>query len=100
MYINVHDYCRSYDACQRTRGLVTQSLTKLVTSLQEEPYEMGSIKLAGRYIGNKYILVATNYATKWMETKTLKTNTIAVTTKFLYDYILTKFGCALIIIID
>jgi hypothetical protein len=37
MYKDVHDYYRSYDACQRTRGLATQSLAKLVTSLQEEP---------------------------------------------------------------
>jgi hypothetical protein len=33
MYKDVHNYYRSYDACQRTGGLVTQSLAKLVTSL-------------------------------------------------------------------
>jgi hypothetical protein len=38
MYKDVHDYCRSCDACQRTRGLATQSFTKLVTSLLEEPF--------------------------------------------------------------
>jgi hypothetical protein len=38
MYRNVHDYCRSCDACQRTRRLATQSLAKLVTSLPEEPF--------------------------------------------------------------
>jgi hypothetical protein len=38
MYRDVHDYYRSYDACQRTRGLATQSLIKLVTSLLEEPF--------------------------------------------------------------
>jgi hypothetical protein len=35
MYRDVHDYCRSCDACQKTRGLVTQNLAKLVTSLLE-----------------------------------------------------------------
>jgi hypothetical protein len=33
MYKDVHDYYKSCDACQRTWGLATQSLTKLVTSL-------------------------------------------------------------------
>jgi hypothetical protein len=37
-YKDVHDYCKSYDACQRTRGLSIQSLAKLVTSLLDEPF--------------------------------------------------------------
>jgi len=41
-----------------------------------------------------------NYVTKWVETKALCTNIIVVTTKFLYEYILTKFGCPLIIVMD
>jgi hypothetical protein len=32
MYKDVHDYRRSYDACQRKRRLASQSLAKLVTS--------------------------------------------------------------------
>ncbi len=52
MYKDVHDYYKSYDACQRTRGLATQNLTKLVTSFLEEPFLkwgldfVGPIKLA------------------------------------------------------
>jgi hypothetical protein len=33
---DVHDYCKSCDACQRKGGLVIQSFTKLVTSFLEE----------------------------------------------------------------
>ncbi len=43
---------------------------------------MGPIRLVGRYIGNKYILVVTDYATKWVEARTLRINTIAVTTPY------------------
>ncbi len=50
----MHDYCRSYDACQRTGGLIIQSLTMLVTSLPKEPFMkwglnfVGPLKLVGR----------------------------------------------------
>jgi hypothetical protein len=59
---------------------------------------IGPIKQRGRLIGNKYILVTIDYAIKWVEAKALKTNTKIVITKFLYEYILTRFGCPLTIV--
>jgi hypothetical protein len=104
MYRNVHEYCRSYDACQRTRGLAIQSLTKLITSFLEKSFMkygldfLGLIKLIGRYIGNKYIIVTTDYATKWVEARTLRINIIIIITIFLYECILTRFRCPLTIV--
>jgi hypothetical protein len=48
MYKNVHDYCRAYDVCQQTRGLVTQSLTKLVTNFPKEPFMTWGLDLWGQ----------------------------------------------------
>ncbi len=45
-------------------------------------------------------MVVRNYATKWVKAKALKTNIIIIIAKFLYDYIVTRFGCPLTIVID
>jgi hypothetical protein len=81
-------------------------MAKLVTTLPEEPFMkqgldfIGPIKPTWRLIGNKDILVVRNYATKWVKAKALKTNIIIIIAKFLYDYIVTRFGCPLTIVID
>jgi hypothetical protein len=84
--------------------LATQSLAKLVTIFPEQPFMKWGldfvrlIKPIGRYKRNKNIFVATNYATKCVEARTLVTNITSVTTKKLYECILTRFGCPLIIV--
>ena len=50
--------------------------------------------------GNRYIIIATNYYTKWVEAKALRDNTIASTTKFLYECIWCRYGCLIKLISD
>ena len=61
---------------------------------------IGPIKPMAFYTNNRNIVVATNYATKWVEARALRTNTAAVTAKFLYDTIITRFGCPLELVSD
>jgi hypothetical protein len=81
-------------------------MAKLINILLEEPFQkwgldfIGPIKPTSHYFSDWYSLVATNYATKWVEVKTLCTNIADVITKFLYDHILISFGYPLTITID
>jgi hypothetical protein len=101
---DVYEYCQICDQCQRISNLLTQNLAKLVITLPKEPFKkwgldfIGLVKLVSRLSSNWYILVATNYATKWVEIWALRINTTTITAKFLYEHILMKFGCPLTIV--
>jgi hypothetical protein len=82
------------------------SLAKLVMSIIEKPFMkwgldfMKPIKPTCRYTKNKYIIVTIDYATKWVEARALRTNIVAIIITFLYECILTRFGCPLTIVTD
>jgi hypothetical protein len=59
---------------------------------------IGPIQPASKMLGNQYILVAIDYATKWVEAQALHTNIIVIIAKFLYQHILTRFGYPLTIV--
>ncbi len=83
---------------------MTQNLAKLVTTLPKEPFQkweldfIEPIKPISRMSGNRYILIATNFVTKWVEARAFHTNTTRVIAKFIYEHILTRFGCPLTIV--
>ena len=49
---------------------------------------------------NRYIIVATDNCTKWVEAKALRDNTAASTTTFLYEFIWCRFGCPIELVSD
>jgi hypothetical protein len=81
-------------------------MAKLVITLSNDPFVkwgldfIGPITLKRKHTNNKYILMAIDYATKWVEAKALRTNIIVIIAKFLYKYILMRFGCPLSLVMN
>ncbi len=44
---DVHEYCRTYDQCQKIDNLLTQNLAKSVTTLLKEPFEKWGLGFIG-----------------------------------------------------
>ena len=98
MFSNAHQFVRRCDACQRIGRPTSSSAMPLVPILAQASFEkwgiefFGPIAPASRYGQKRYILVATDYVTKWAKaiaTKTDNANTVAT---FLYENIIIHFG--------
>ena len=61
---------------------------------------VGPFTPAAARTGNKYILVATDYCTEWVEAKALWDNTAASTANFLSKQIWCCFGCPIELVSD
>ena len=69
LYKDTYDYCQTCHECQKTRGLLKSVSTKLITTLPAKPFMKWGLDFVGpvkktRHKRKRYILVATDYATK------------------------------------
>ena len=53
---------------------------------------VGPIKPPAKGTHAEYIIVATNYPTKWVESKATVKNKARIIAKFLYEYVFTRYG--------
>jgi transposase InsO family protein len=93
------DMLNKCDPCQRIGKPTSSKAMPLNPILAQVPFEkwgidfVGPIKPPSRYGKKKYILVATEYVTKWTEALATKTDDAKTVAKFLYENIITRFGC-------
>ncbi|GJR24229.1 reverse transcriptase domain-containing protein [Tanacetum coccineum] len=102
IYKDAHDFVTRCDICQR-QGKISQRDEMPQNSIQVcEIFDMWGIDFMGPFPssrGNKYILVAVDYLSKWVEAKALPTNDARVVCKFLKT-LFSRFGAPRAIISD
>ncbi|GJS96627.1 reverse transcriptase domain-containing protein [Tanacetum coccineum] len=86
IYRDAHTMIKSCDTCQR-QGKISQRDEMPQNAIQVyEIFDVWGIDFMGLFLsshGNKYILVAVDYLSKWVEAKALPTNDARVVVKFL-----------------
>ncbi|GJV23461.1 reverse transcriptase domain-containing protein [Tanacetum coccineum] len=102
IYRDAHDMVKSCDSCQR-QGKISQKDEMPQNAIQVcEIFDVWGIDFIGMFPssrGNKYILVAVDYLSKWVEAKALSTNNARVVVKFLKS-LFARFGTPRAIISD
>ncbi|GJX70814.1 reverse transcriptase domain-containing protein [Tanacetum coccineum] len=102
IYRDAHDLVTRCDTCQR-QGKISQRDEMPQNSIQVcEIFDVWGIDFMGSFPssrGNKYILVAVDYLSKWVEAKALPTNDARVVCKFLKS-LFVRFGAPRAIISD
>ena len=95
MYENIKEYVQTCDACQR-RGK-----SKRVEPLHPIPVGTPFHQIGIDYVGplsrtkagNRYIIIAMDYLTKWPEAKPVTEATAKETDRFVYEDIICRHGC-------
>ncbi|GJY37163.1 reverse transcriptase domain-containing protein [Tanacetum coccineum] len=102
IYKDAHDLVTRCNTCQR-QGKILQRDEMPQNSIQVcEIFDVWGIDFMGSFPssrGNKYILVAVDYLSKWVEVKALPTNDARVVSKFLKS-LFARFGVPRAIISD
>ncbi len=95
MYEDIRGYIQTCDACQRRGNLRTNNILHLIEP--KAPFQRIEIDIIGLLTitkkGNRYIVTAMDYLTKWPIAKAIKEATAKTISKFIYKKIICEHGC-------
>lgn len=99
-------YCRACDACQRIGRPSQRGELPLNIHISLQLFEKWAIDFVGpiqpprKKMGVWYIITTTEYLTRWAETQPVKDYTSMTKSKFIFEYVLMRFGCPKILMSD
>ncbi|MCO5600411.1 hypothetical protein L7F22_054523 [Adiantum nelumboides] len=99
-------FAKGCDECQRYKTTQRKNRMPLHPIKVTQPFQkwgldfVGPISSAARNTQSRYIIVATDYVTKWAEAKASRKADAITTAKFLFENIIAQFGCPFEIVSD
>ncbi len=99
---DVEIYVKTCDQCQRRGKSITKNELHVIKII--EPFQRIGIDIVGPLPvtekGNKYIVTAMDYFTKWPEARAIKTANAEEVLNFIYEDIICRHGCPQKILTD
>nr|XP_009792104.1 PREDICTED: uncharacterized protein LOC104239225 [Nicotiana sylvestris] len=103
IYHDANQMVKACDKCQRQGSISKRHEMPMHFVMDIEIFDMWGIYFIGPFVsscGMKYILVAVDYVSKWVETIALPNNEVRSVTTFLKKNIFTRFGTPRAILSD
>ena len=109
-WLTLYKGCKMFvspcDRCQRLDQPLPSTEIPLISVNPSLTFEIWAIEFIGPFpipekrIGVRYIITVVEYVTKWVEVEPVDTCFSEIDTKFIYENIITRFGCPLTLISD
>ncbi|XP_022156000.1 uncharacterized protein LOC111022975 [Momordica charantia] len=103
IFKDANELVKNFNECQRVGNISKKSEMPLTYILEVELFDVWGIDFMGPFPpsnDHRFILVAVDYVSKWVEAISCPTSDAKVVTKFLLKNIITKFGTPRAIISD
>ena len=102
---DVRTFIRNCDPCQRTGNPAFRNHWPLTPIIPLAPFEKWGVDFIGpiQPLGSqkrRYIILATDYATKWVEARATRKDDADTSAQFLFDRIMMRFGVPLELVSD